>query len=232
MTIKIFINGQHGKMGKITKQAISCSLFEFIGGASSTEELHQHLPSSRADCVIDFTAASSALSNAKSILSLGFPVIIGSSGIDPSNHLELDTLAKLQDVGCWVVPNFSIGALLMMKFSEEASTFFKTVEITETHHSDKKDRPSSTALATAKRIQQENPEIETPIHSLRLPGAVAEQSVHFSQPGEILTLKHTCNDRTAFSPGIIYACQNITNFTGLRVGLDCWLSTTVQTSPF
>ncbi|HJN38085.1 MAG TPA: dihydrodipicolinate reductase C-terminal domain-containing protein [Gammaproteobacteria bacterium] len=230
MTLKVFINGHLGKMGKLTQEALKNKSFDIVGGASSTEELTQSLPTSQADCVIDFTEASSALNNAQTILKLGFPAIIGSSGIHPDNHPSLNALAKANNIGCWVVPNFSIGALLLMKFSEEASCFFKAIEITETHHCNKKDSPSGTALETVKRIRHQDKNMSIPIHSLRLPGAIAEQSVHLSNQGEILTLTHTCNHRDAFSPGIIYTCQNILTFTGLRVGLDCLLSEPLQTS--
>jgi len=119
-----------------------------------------------------------------------------------------------------LVPNFSIGAILMMRFAEEAAKFFPSVEIVELHHHQKKDAPSGTAKLTAERIAAGGGPEETPIHSVRMRGLVAHQEVLFGSEGELLTIRHDSFSRDSFAPGMLAAAHAVMTVNGLQVGLD------------
>jgi 4-hydroxy-tetrahydrodipicolinate reductase len=128
-------------------------------------------------------------------------------------------VAGERNVGVLIVPNFSIGAILMMRFAQEAARFFPTAEIIELHHSGKKDTPSGTARETALRIERGGGEAP-PIHSVRLLGLLAHQEVLFGGPGEVLTIRHDSLSRDSFVSGMIAAVHAVVGMRGLSVGLD------------
>jgi 4-hydroxy-tetrahydrodipicolinate reductase len=148
----------------------------------------------------------------------GVHVVIGTSGWLPNEREALATLAERNGVGALLVPNFAIGAVLMMRFAEQAARFFPTVEIVETHHEKKLDAPSGTAKITAERIEAVRAG-SVPIHSVRLSGVVAEQEVRFGGLGETLAIRHEANTREAFGPGIALAIRAVTGLVGLSIGL-------------
>ena len=129
---------------------------------------------------------------------------------------EVDRRAREAGVPCFYAPNFAVGAVLMMRFAEEAGRSFARAEIVELHADTKRDAPSGTAKATAARIPG-----ETPIHSVRLPGLVAHQEVIFGGPGETLTVRHDTTSREAFVPGVLRALEAVAALPpGLTVGLE------------
>ncbi len=132
---------------------------------------------------------------------------------------RLDELARTNSVPCFVAPNFAIGAVLMMRFAEEAARFMPSVEIIELHHDTKLDAPSGTAKATAARLGG-----AVPIHSVRLPGLVAHQEVILGAPGQTLTIRHDTTSREAFVPGVLLVLERLRTLPpGLTVGLDAIL---------
>ena len=142
--------------------------------------------------------------------------MIGTTGLD----LEaVDARARDAGVACFHAPNFAQGAVLMMRFAEEAARIFPRAEIVELHHEAKRDAPSGTAKATAARMGT-----DPQIHSVRLPGLVAHQEVIFGGMGETLTIRHDTTSREAFVPGVILALEQLSELPpGLTVGLDALL---------
>ena len=129
----------------------------------------------------------------------GVPVVVGTSGFDQE---RIDALAREHALPVFYAPNFALGAVLMMRFAEEAGKLLPNAEIVELHHETKLDAPSGTAKATAERLPG-----ETPIHSVRLPGLVAHQEVIFGGPGQTLTIRHDTTSREAFVPGVLLALE-------------------------
>ena len=125
-----------------------------------------------------------------------------------------------------IAPNFAIGAVLMMKYAQEAAVFFDKVEIIEYHHDRKLDAPSGTALRT-KQLIQEARDMSVPIHSVRLPGLVAHQEVILGLPGQTLTIRHDSNNRESFMPGVLLAIERIPEIKGVVVGLEHILFTDI-----
>jgi len=169
-----------------------------------------------ADAAVDFTRPDAVEANVRSCLEAGVPVVVGTTGWDEE---RVAALARTHGLPVFYAPNFSIGAVLMMRFAEEAATLMRGAEIVELHHATKLDAPSGTAKATAERLGG-----GVPIHSVRLPGLVAHQEVIFGGPGETLTIRHDTTSREAFVPGVLRALERIRELPpGLTVGLDALL---------
>ncbi len=166
-----------------------------------------------AEAMVDFTAPSVVVPNVLRALAAGIPCIVGTSGWDPT---EVEETALAAGLPVFYAPNFALGAVLMMRFAEEASRFFEAAEIVELHHQAKLDAPSGTALATAARMEG-----DVPIHSVRLPGLVAHQEVLLGARGETLSIRHDTTSRDAFVPGVLLALAKLGELPpGVTVGLD------------
>jgi 4-hydroxy-tetrahydrodipicolinate reductase len=142
--------------------------------------------------------------------------------------MVLERMARGRDLGAMIVPNFSIGAVLMMRFAQEAARYFHSVEIIEMHHDQKKDAPSGTARITAERIQEDSSHAMVPIHSVRMRGLLAHQEVLFGNTGELLTIRHDSLARESFAPGIVAAAKGVMSVKGLVVGLERMLNEVEQ----
>jgi 4-hydroxy-tetrahydrodipicolinate reductase len=166
-----------------------------------------------ADAMVDFTAPDVVVPNILRALAAGVPSVIGTSGWDTA---QVDEVARTAKLPVFVAPNFAIGAVLMMRFAEEASRHFDAAEIIELHHHTKLDAPSGTAKATAERMKG-----NVPIHSVRLPGLVAHQEVILGTQGETLTIRHDTTSRDAFVPGVLLALSKLAELPpGVTVGLE------------
>jgi len=166
-----------------------------------------------ADVVVDFTAPDQALANATACLEAGVHVVVGTTGFDLD---ALRSAAEGAGARAFVAPNFAIGAVLMMRFAAEASRFMQRAEIVEYHHPAKLDAPSGTAARTAQLMDG-----EVPIHSVRLPGIVADQDVILGDVAQTLTIRHVTTDRTSFMPGVLLAVRRVADLPDrLTVGLD------------
>jgi 4-hydroxy-tetrahydrodipicolinate reductase len=142
--------------------------------------------------------------------------VIGTTGFDAA---AIDSAAREAGVPCFYAPNFAQGAVLMMRFAEEAAKVFPRAEIVELHSDEKRDAPSGTSKSTAERMGT-----DPPIHSIRLPGLVAHQAVIFGGAGETLTIRHDTTSREAFVPGVLLALSRVRDLpAGLTVGLDALL---------
>jgi 4-hydroxy-tetrahydrodipicolinate reductase len=194
---------------------------------------------SEVDVAVDFTVAGAAVANIKWALANEVHVVVGTTGI-PAEELEkLESLARSSDANALIAPNFTLGAVTMMRLSEIASNVFSECEIVEMHHRGKIDAPSGTAMETARRIEEamSSPDEtdattrEVPrarganagpvrVHSIRLDGYVASQKVIFGSPGETLTISHDTTDRVCFMPGVLIAVKAIGDMPGLTIGLE------------
>ena len=203
--------GHRGKVGSVLVPALEAAGHQVRGvGREEEPELNG------ADVAIDFTEPEAAGGNVRHALVENVPAVLGTSGLPPEELEELDALSRERSLQLLVVPNFAIGAVLMMRFAEAASEHLPRAEIVELHHETKKDAPSGTARATAERLPGE-PEI----HSIRLPGLVAHQEVLLGGSGQLLTIRHDTLSREAFVPGVLLAVEKVRTLPpGLTVGLD------------
>jgi 4-hydroxy-tetrahydrodipicolinate reductase len=168
------------------------------------------------DACVDFTTPDAAPANVRSALEQGVSCVVGTTGWDPQ---PLHSVADERGLRLFVAPNFSIGAVLMMRFAAEAAAYLPRAEIIELHSEAKKDAPSGTAAATAKLIGG-----DPVIHSVRLPGLVAHQEVIFGAEGQLLTIRHDTTARESFADGVLLALSKLTELPpGLTVGLDSLL---------
>lgn len=206
--------GHRGKVGSVLVPALEAAGHDVRGiGRGEEAELDG------ADVAIDFTQPGAAAGNVRRALGQDVPAVVGTSGLAPEELEELDALSRHRSLQLLVVPNFAIGAVLMMRFAEAASEHLPRAEIVELHHETKKDAPSGTARATAERLPG-----EPAIHSIRLPGLVAHQEVLLGGSGQLLTIRHDTLSREAFVPGVLLAVEKLRTLApGLTVGLDAVL---------
>jgi len=201
--VKVTLNGRNGKVGRILAPAL-----EAAG--------HKLVDLDAAEAMIDFTTPDAVGVNVGAALERGIPCVIGTSSFD---ELKIDALARDRGLACFHAPNFALGAVLMMRFAEEAARHLPRAEIIELHNEAKKDAPSGTAKATARLIGG-----DPTIHSVRLPGLVAHQEVLFGGDGQLLTIRHDTFSREAFVPGVLLALERLDTLPpGLTVGLDTLL---------
>jgi 4-hydroxy-tetrahydrodipicolinate reductase len=217
---KVIVNGAYGKMGELACQHIEASTDLILAAtAGRQDDLAQIIQQNQADMVLDLTNANAVWSNANIIIDHGLRPIIGSSGLSADQIHSLQSKAKIKQLSGIIVPNFSIGAVLMMQCAEIAAQHFTDCAIVETHHPAKIDQPSGTARASAERIQHIN-QHAVDIHSIRLPGVIANQQITFGGLDETLCIEHNTISREAFMPGIILACRKVTHLHELVVGLE------------
>ena len=190
-----------GKVGAVLGPALEAAGHELVATESG------------ADAMVDFTAPDVVVPNILRALSVGLPCVVGTSGWGTT---EVDEAARAAKLPVFFAPNFAIGAVLMMRFAEEASRHLDSAEIIELHHHTKLDAPSGTAKATAARMKG-----DVPIHSVRLPGLVAHQEVILGASGETLTIRHDTTSRDAFVPGVLLALSKLGELPpGVTVGLE------------
>lgn len=191
------------------------------------------------DVLVDFTHPTQVEANIRIALSRAVDCVVGTTGITLQRYAEIAAEAA-DGAALFVAPNFAIGAVLMMRFAQEAARYMPTAEIIELHHDKKADAPSGTAMRTAQLIAEARsrvPEIpgkdtevaegargafveDIPVHSVRLPGLVAHQEVLFGGQGQTLTIRHDSIDRTSFMPGVVLAVRKVGGLSGLVVGLE------------
>ncbi len=214
--MKIVLFGREGKVG-----ASLIPHLEEAGHAVAGVEIEEAADFTDCDAAIDFTDPTSVHGNMKRALEASAPCLVGTSGLTDEAIGDLDETALANDVACLIVPNFAIGAVLMMRFAETAAAYFDRVEVIELHHDTKVDAPSGTAKATAARLGG-----DVPIHSVRLPGLVAHQEVILGTTGQTLTLRHDTSSRDAFAPGVLLALTGLPALPpGVSHGLDAILDT-------
>ncbi len=231
-TITVAVAGHRGKVGSVLAAAFQSEPgIDYVGGVGHGDDLAAFLRAKRPQALVDFTRPSEALRNALAAVAAGASPVVGTSGISADEVDELEAACRKKGLGGIVAPNFAIGAVLMMHLAEVAAPFFDAVEIVEMHHAAKVDAPSGTALATARRLagtRADHPfshrkaeketlagtrggeEANVAIHSVRLPGLVADQEVIFGLPGQTLTINHRTTSREAYVPGVLLAIRKVT----------------------
>ncbi len=245
--ISVAVSGAAGRMGSLVCATLSgaddlslVAAYDPAGGEAGGLAVAVDPDAVAADVVVEFTRPDVVMDNLKAWRATGMHAVVGTSGFDAA---RLDALRRAWGSGppnCLVVPNFSIGAVLMMRLAEIAAAHFVAAEVIELHHDAKVDAPSGTALATAQRIATVNPHRHrsehgteslpgsrgadaggVTVHSVRLPGLVAHQEVVLGNPGELLTIRHDTTDRTSFMPGVLLAIRRVGELeSAVSVGLE------------
>lgn len=215
-------------MGRLAIEAITKEAdFEFAGGFARVadqslgiyDNVEQLLDQRKPDVIVDFTPRPVTQAVARAAVERGISPVVGSSEWNVSEREALQKLCEARHVGAIIVPNFAIGAILMMNFAEQAARYFPSCEIVEMHRADKRDKPSGTAAATAERIVAGGGGPDVPIHSVRMQGLLSHQEVLFSNTGELLTIRHDSFSSESFAGGIIAAVRAVRGLTALQVGL-------------
>lgn len=251
--IRIGIIGGLGKMGQEAIKAVSKEIDMELSGVIDVfcigetkyienieYKIHGKVEdiSENTDIFLDLTGPNTVFENAKNVINLKKHLIIGATGLSNENIEYLKTISNENNVNVMIIPNFAIGAVLMMEFAKKAAMYMNEVEIIEYHHPAKLDAPSGTAIKTAKLIQEvkamrgevKGEELiegargavmgDINIHSVRLNGYVASQEVIFGGLGQTLTIRHDSINRESFMPGVIMCIRKIRDIRGLMYGLE------------
>ena len=235
--------GARGKVGsEICRAVEAADDLELVARIDAGDDLGD-LVSSGAAAVVDFTHPDVVMDNLEHCIRHGIHAVVGTTGFDEQRLDQVRAwLADSPGTGVLVAPNFSIGAILMMRFAATAAPFYESVEIVELHHPDKVDAPSGTARRTAQLIADARRRAGTGpmpdatstaldgargadvdgvrVHGLRIRGMVAHQEVVLGGPGETLTIRHDSMDRASFAPGVLTGLRQIADRPGLTVGLE------------
>ncbi len=238
--VKVLVNGARGRMGSEAVKAVSNDpALELVGQADFGDDLAAKITSCQAQVVVDLTAASAGYNNTKIILESGACPVIGTSGFQQEQVEELQEIAAGKGLGGLIAPNFSVGAVLMMKFSAEAAKYLPDVEVIEAHSPQKEESPSGTGVRTVELIAAARKKApmatsdkeliegargaelhNVKLHSVRLPGVVAQQTVFFGGLSETLKIEHNSQHRESFMPGICLACKKVVEKSELVYGLE------------
>ena len=219
---RVVVAGAAGRMGATSCDAIEAAAdLELTGRADPALGAELADIVGDADVVVDFTTPDAAPGNVRTCVEAGVHAVVGTSGFD---HEPLRAAAAGAGANVLVVPNFAIGAVLMMRFAAEAAAHIPEAEIVELHHDRKRDAPSGTAKRTAELIAEAGGKVHDPIHSVRLPGLVAHQEVIFGAEGQTLTIRHDSIDRSSFMPGVLLAIRGVGGLPEpFTVGLEALL---------
>jgi 4-hydroxy-tetrahydrodipicolinate reductase len=211
---RVAVAGAAGRVGEAV-----CAAVEAADDLSLTGRADPRLGTSveevigDAEVLVDFTRPDAVLGNVRAALGAGVHAVVGTTGFDLD---ELAALCRGASANVFVAPNFAIGAVLMMRFAAEAARHMEAAEIIELHHAGKLDRPSGTAKRTAELMGG-----DVPIHSVRLPGIVADQEVILGDLAQTLTIRHSSTDRTSFVPGVLLAVRRVADLPGSpTIGLE------------
>jgi 4-hydroxy-tetrahydrodipicolinate reductase len=222
--IRVAVAGAAGRMGETVCAAVeSAEDMRLTGRADPLLgiELAEVLPD--AEVVVDFTQPDTALENALTCLRAGVHVVIGTTGFELAPLREAAAAGELR-ANALIAPNFAIGAVLMMRFAAEAAKHMQKAEIVELHHDRKLDAPSGTAARTAELMAAASGHAPPPIHSVRLPGLVANQEVILGDLAQTLSIRHDTIGRESFMPGVLLAVRRVGSLPEqLVVGLESLL---------
>ncbi len=220
--IRVAVAGAAGRMGETVCAAVEgaedmelvARVDPLLGTTLEDVLLGSDQSTQAPEVVVDFTQPDTALSNALSCMRAGVHVVIGTTGFDPAPLLaDLRSVAQPADgkpnANVLIAPNFAIGAILMMRFAQEAAKHMAKAEIIELHHDQKLDAPSGTAARTARLMAEASGGAPPPIHSVRLPGLVANQEVIFGDIGQTLSIRHDTIGRESFMPGVLLAIRRV-----------------------
>ncbi|MFB2834635.1 4-hydroxy-tetrahydrodipicolinate reductase [Floridanema evergladense] len=266
--IPVVVNGAAGKMGReVIKAVAGASDMTLLGAIDHNPEMLDKDAGEIAGCgtlevpitnqfepmlamaaqerqlgvMVDFTHPSAVYDSVRSAIAYGVRPVVGTTGMSAEQIQDLAEFAEKASTGCLIIPNFSIGMVLLQQAAIQASKYFDHVEIIELHHNQKADAPSGTAIQTAKLLAELGKNYNPPvvkeeeklagargslaeegirIHSVRLPGLIAHQEVIFGAPGQIYTLRHDTSDRACYMPGVLLAIRQVTQLKSLVYGLE------------
>lgn len=245
-TIKVGVLGARGKVGAEVCRAVSAAADTELVAQVDAGDALESLVEAGAQAVVDFTHPDVVMENLRFCIGHGVHAVVGTTGFDDERLATLrGWLADAPGTGVLIAPNFSIGALLMMRFAAAAAPFYESVEVVELHHPNKADAPSGTARRTAELIAAARRAAGSPpvpdatstaldgargadvdgirVHGLRIRGLVAHQEVILGGVGETLTIRHDSLDRASFTPGVLAGLRAIAAHPGLTVGLEHFL---------
>ncbi|MBD5635082.1 MAG: 4-hydroxy-tetrahydrodipicolinate reductase [Candidatus Eremiobacteraeota bacterium] len=197
------------------------------GGGRIYDDVTDLYDDAHPEVVVDFTVYPVTVDVAREAVVRNISPVIGATGWTDEDDVSFESMCDEYEVGAAIVPNFALGAVLMMRFAAEAARFFPTAEIVELHHDRKLDAPSGTAKLTARRMAAASGGGDVPIHSVRLRGLVAHQEVLLGGEGEILTIRHDSLARTSFMPGVLLAVRGVREHRGLVRGLEAFMGVPV-----
>jgi 4-hydroxy-tetrahydrodipicolinate reductase len=244
--INVGVLGARGRMGtEVVKAVNAADDLELVAMVDDGDWLFD-IANAGAQVVVDFTRPDVVMENIRFCIDNNIHCVVGTTGFDEAKLATIaEWLEPKPDVGVVIAPNFGIGAVLLMKFAQEAARFFPSVEVVELHHPNKVDAPSGTAVRTARLVAAArraaglppSPDATTdslpgargadvegvPVHAVRLTGLVAHQEVLMGAAGETLTLRHDSFDRASFMPGVLLAVREIGRRPGLTVGIESFL---------
>ena len=225
--IRVGVAGAAGRMGQAVCAAVEAAPDMELVGRADPElgiTLEKMLAAQQPEVVVEFTRPDEALQNAERCLAAGVHVVIGTTGFDIEGLRAIAEADRAPTANVFIAPNFAIGAVLMMRFAVEAAGHMPRAEIIELHHDGKLDAPSGTAARTAELMAAASGREPPPIHSVRLPGLVANQEVIFGDTGQTLTIRHDTTGREAFMPGVLLAVRRVAGLEQpLLVGLESLL---------
>ncbi len=255
--IKVGVFGAGGRMGATVCSAVldaaDCELVAAVDPEHAAERVgdtevtiaasSEAFLDAGAEVGVDFTVVAAARENLRWCAAHDVHAVVGTTGLTEDDLDELTNLFGESRANAFIAPNFAIGAVLMMRFAEQAAPWFDTAEIVELHHDRKVDAPSGTSMQTAHRMAASSREwAEDPtrtvvaegargglvdgairIHSVRMRGMLAHQEVILGTAGETLTIRHDSYDRSSFMPGVLLAVRRVSGLPGLTVGLDALL---------
>jgi 4-hydroxy-tetrahydrodipicolinate reductase len=266
-TIPVVVNGACGKMGReVIKAVAEAEDMTLVGAVDKNpgqigedigevigyrplevpimNDLEATLVSAQSQglaVMVDFTHPDSIYESVRAAIAYGVRPVVGTTGLTNNQIHDLAEFADKASIGCLIVPNFSIGVVLMQQAAQQAAQYFDHVEIIELHHNQKADAPSGTAVQTAQMLAEVQNTFNVPlvketetmagarggatpeginIHSVRLPGLIAHQEVLFGSPGQLYTLRHDTSDRASFMPGVLLCIRRIMALKSLIYGLD------------
>lgn len=266
--IPVVVNGAAGKMGReVIKAVAGASDMTLLGAIDQNPDLLDKDAGEIAGCgtlevpitnqfepmlamaaqerqlgvMVDFTHPSTVYDSVRSAIAYGVRPVVGTTGMSTQQIQDLAEFAEKASTGCLIIPNFSIGMVLLQQAAVQASKYFDHVEIIELHHNQKADAPSGTAVQTAKLLAELGKSYNPPlvkeeeklagargslaeegirIHSVRLPGLIAHQEVIFGAAGQVYTLRHDTSDRACYMPGVLLAIRQVTQLKSLVYGLE------------
>lgn len=267
ITIPVVVNGACGKMGREVIQVVAAAEDMTLVGAVDkkpelvgqdigevigykplevplTNDLEATLVMAQSEglaVMVDFTHPTTVYESVRAAIAYGVRPVVGTTGLTVEQIHDLAEFAEKASIGCLIVPNFSIGVILMQQAAQQAAQYFDHVEIIELHHNQKADAPSGTAVKTAQMLAEANKQFNPPlvdetealrgarggttqegihIHSVRLPGLIAHQEILFGSAGQIYTLRHDTTDRASFMPGVLLSIRRVMPLRSLIYGLD------------
>ncbi len=266
--IPVVVNGAAGKMGREVVKAVAQAEDMTLVGAIDRSPEHQgkdagelaglgalEVPITdqfepmlafaaqerQPGVMVDFTHPSTVYDSVRAAIAYGVRPIVGTTGLSPTQIYDLTEFADKASTGCLIIPNFSIGMVLLQQAAIQASQYFEHVEIIELHHNQKADAPSGTAIQTAQMLAEMGKTYNSAaveeteklpgargslaengirIHSVRLPGLIAHQEVIFGAAGQVYTLRHDTSDRACYMPGVLLAIRKVLQLKSLVYGLE------------